>query len=292
MRTTRFRRSLAAGASAVIAAAGLAALAPTAQAAPGDEMIYDCELSLLGIQPFKTVATTNLPDQVERGSNTRVRFRATVKAADNIRSTALLLFGPEVSGTATVNVSIGGQSVTANATIPRTAIPATPDTELVLDVAGNAAWTPKGKGNQEVRLEGYEANLVFHKADNSTVELPVPCAANAETDTVIDTVRVVPPSVKNSNTRVKANYKKKAKRVVANVTVKSAGNAAKGKVRVVLKKGKKNAAKPRVVKLNKNGKKKLVFKNVRAKGQYRVLVNYQGNKNTKKSKRVVKFRVR
>lgn len=292
MRIARFRRSLAAGASAALVTAGLAALAPAAHAAPGDEMIYDCELSLLGTQPFTTVASTNLSDEVERGSKTRVRFQATVRAADNIRNTALVLFGPEVSGTAKVDVSIGGQSVTADATIPRTEIPDTPDTELVLDVSGRVAWTPKGKGNQEVHLTGYEANLVFHKEDGSTAELPVPCTANAETDTLIDTVKVVPPSVKKSNIKVKANYKKKAKRVVTNVTVRSAGKPAKGKVRVVLKKGKKNVAKPRLVKLNKKGKKKLVFKKVRAKGKYRVIVNYRGNKNTKKSKKVVKFRVR
>lgn len=306
MRTSRFRQSLAAGASVAIAAAGLAAFAPTATAASGD-MTFDCTFSLLGVKPTKTVADTNLPEKVELGKEINVGFTATVSAPDDIRSTAIYLYGKEVEGTATVDTTVGADKVPATATVPRTTIPETENTELVINVAGSGKWKPTALGKQEVKLTGYTASLSFPQPTGAPKTLQVPCVPNAATSTLIDTVEVVPAAtptptptpeppaadVQKTETSAKVKYKKKAKKVVTKVQVANEDDtAASGDVKVILKKGKKKVGKAQTVTLNKKGKKKVVFKKVAGKGKYTLIAKYKGSDESKKSMTKVKFKIK
>lgn len=282
------RRTLATTASVAIASAGLAALAPTASAV-SEEMNFDCTVSILGVKTFKTLADTNLPDSVEQGKKVKVGFTATVTAPDDIRGSAAYLYGSKVEGTADIDVTIGSDSVKATTDLPLSDVPASG--EWPLQVAGSGTWTPSTVGSQEVRLNGYTANLSFPQAGGTAKTLAVPCEVNKDTNNVVDTVEVTPSTVQATKTTGTVKYKKKAKKVVAKVQVTNAdGTAAAGDVQAVLKQGKKKV-KTKVA-LNKKGKKKIVFTKVAKKGKYTLVLKYKGSDSSTKSKRTVKFRVR
>lgn len=93
----------------------------------------------------------------------------------------------------------------------------------------------------------------------------------------------------------KASVKKKAKKVVIKVKVKSAnGQTPDGKVKLVVKKGKKKVLK-KAVTVNKKGVAKLVIKGKKfkkmKKGKYKVNANYTGSSNFNKSKAKAKFKI-
>lgn len=289
MRITPIRRALAAGASVAIAAAGLAAFAPAANAAE-TSLKFNCAASILENQEFGFDADITLPETVEAGQKVNASFTGSVSVNDVVRSTAYaFLNGRFLEGTAAITGKFGADAIQMDAVVPKAAIPAETGA-MSLPTNGSGSWTATTVGAQDVTIDGFTAPLVMTNKDGVESPIAVTCVAKAP-ETVVGTVEVTKASVQATKTTAKVKVNKKAKKAVATVKVVNADkSAAKGKVKLVLKKGKKAVAK-RTVKLNKKGVKKVAFKKLK-KGKYTLVVKYQGNKVSKKSKRTKKFRVR
>lgn len=287
MRNTPIRRVLAAGVSAAIAAAGLAALAPAAQAAQIN-LDFTCSASILSDQQFKLDADFKAPTYVLPGHEIKVSFAGDVIVPDSTRGAAYaFLGGRALEGGATVNGTFGSQEVSLEATLPRTEIPAEAGS-FAVPVSGGATFEAAELGAYDLKVSGFTAPLTMTKADGTTTPVEVTCKADAP-DTVVTTVNVV-DEIPQQATATTAKVKVVKKTAKATVKVVNADkSAAKGKVKLTLKKGKKVVAKKTVT--LKKGQKVVTFKKL-AKGKYSLLAQYQGDAASKKSKKKVTFRVR
>lgn len=292
MRNTSIRRAFAAGASVAVAAAGLAALAPAAQAATVN-LEFNCSASILQDQKFQLEADFSAPKYLLPGQAADISFSGNVVVPNGTRAAAyVILDGRALEGSATVAGTFAGEDVTMVATLPRTEIPSTTG-PMSVPASGAASFETPGLGAHDLTVSGFTAPLTMTKSDGSTDTVEVTCTATAPA-TVIATVNVVeeiPEEVTVQATKTTAKVKVTKKKAKATVKVANADkSAAKGKVKLTLKKGKKVVAK-KTVKLNKKGKKAVTFKKLK-KGKYSLLAQYQGNATSKKSKKKVTFRVR
>ena len=293
MRTILLRRAAALGASAALAVGGLAALSPAATAA-STSLKFNCSASILKDQEFVLDVEIELPESVNVGDAVESSFSGTVSAPESVRSAAYgLLQGRALGGTAVVKGSFGGQAIELAADVPRTDIPSA-GPGMSLAVAGGGKWVAKEVGTHDVTIPGFTAALVMTKADDSTTNLAVNCEAKAP-DAVVGTVKVTKAmgKAKSVTTVKKAKFAKKKKRINVTAQVRTADKkAAKGKVKVTLKQGKKTVKVIKGKKLNKKGIAKVNFTKITKKGKYKVIVQYQGNKNLKKSKKNRVIRVK
>lgn len=282
------KRAAAVGAASLVAGA----LVTVPASAASGTLNYTCPVyDGLAQVPVTVVVDTEAPDTLAPGASSGpINGSATVTVsgswADILRGMA-----DSMEGTATVETSLNGAAPVATAmTITPLTVPATGD--IVLEATGQLAPVTAGAaGTSNVFAAGnFNADVTLKKAGAADSAIALPCTLDAGQDSTIDTIKSVAAKAA-TKTNVKAKYAKKKKQVKANITVKAGKKAAKGKVNVVLKKGKKTVAK-RTVKLNKLGKKVVTFKKIRAKGQYRVIANYKGNKKFEKSRGVAKVRVR
>lgn len=299
MRTNLFRRAAAASASAALAVTGLAALAPAANAVDTEVSLkFNCSASILQDQEFVFDATVSGPESVRAGEDVEISFDGTVTAPPTVRGAAYsLLNGRFLEGTADVQGTFGTEAITLGATVPRTEISGTAGDSLILPVTGGTTFTATEVGVQDVTIPGFTADLIMTKADDSTSPLEVTCEAK-DPSAVAGTVTVEPgevtPAKVASTTKIKkAKFAKKKKRINVTAQVRTADKkAAKGKVKVTLKKGKKTVKVIKGKKLNKKGIAKVKFNKIAKKGKYKVIVQYQGNKQTKKSKKNAVVRVK
>ncbi|WP_104105839.1 DUF6801 domain-containing protein [Nocardioides sp. 616] len=315
MRNSSLRRSLAAGASIAVAAAGFAAFAPSATAASGN-ITFNCNLDIGGglVVPsdFTTVADTNLPASVALGSSTPVAFTSTITVPATTADAARNLLGDTVAGTASIATTINGAAAPATAPVPTTSLGAA-GTPLVLSIAGSgtANYVADTAGTKVVKVPNYTAALVFTNSGSTAAGTPVAvsCTAATGADTTVDTFTVtdpnapVPtptptptpaPAAQDTTTKVvKATYKKKAKKLVTLVQVRNEDKtAAAGDVKLVLKKGNKKIGKTVTVTLNKKGKATNVFTKISKKGKYTLKANYKGADLSKRSKTTYTIKIK
>ncbi|WP_114422141.1 hypothetical protein [Nocardioides houyundeii] len=311
MRNSSLRRSLAAGASIAVAAAGFAAFAPSASAASAS-VTYNC--TLLGgflTSNFTTVSDTNVPATVALGSSTPIGFSATITVPAATAGTARAL-GDKVAGTASIATTINGVAAPASATIPSTPLGTAGDLVLTISGSGTANYVADTAGVKTIKAPSYTADLVFtNSSTGGTTPVDVNCTAATGADTTVDTFTVTDPNapaptptptptptpapaVQASTTKVlKANYKKKAKKLVTRVQVRNEDKtAAAGDVKLVLKKGNKKVGKTVTVTLNKKGKAKHVFTKISKKGKYTLKANYKGADLSKRSKTTYTIKIK
>ncbi|WP_235735416.1 Ig-like domain repeat protein [Nocardioides alcanivorans] len=134
----------------------------------------------------------------------------------------------------------------------------------------------------------------FTLAVGSAATIPCTLATPAEFNVPV-TAAPQPPAPKavKTSSKATAKYAKKAKKATIKIKVKAASGTPNGKVKIVVKAGKKKVV-AKNVKVNKKGVAKLVLKKakLKKKGKYKVNAVYQGNKQFKKSKTNVNFKVK
>ncbi|WP_162599910.1 hypothetical protein [Nocardioides solisilvae] len=189
MHSSVLRRTLAAGASLAVAGAGIAALGSSATAQSAS-LSYDCLLLGSIESTFTTVADTDLPAQVTVGSTTPVQVTATITVPEGTANAARGL-GTSVSGTATINATIGGVATPATVTVPATSTGASGP--LVLNVSGalDAPYVADAAGNKIVEADSYTANLTFTGGAFDPFNVGVTCESPDSQDTTVDTFTVV-----------------------------------------------------------------------------------------------------
>lgn len=301
MTTTHHRRFLATASALAVSAAGLAALAPAATAAPVDAQ-FTCDVSIIKNVVFDVTVDLALPTGATQGKPADIGVAAVVTAPGTVRYSAYTSLGGRfVSGPASIQAKVGSQAVTWDASVARTAISGTFGDKLVLDVAGRSTLVPAGAGAQAVTVTGFTADLQLEKADGSTTSAEATCRA-VEPAPVLGTLQVAPapvpapekpapaPAVVASKVTAKVKVAKKSRKATVSTTVKAGKKAARGKVRITVKRG-KTKVKSVTVDLNRKGAAKKSFTKLK-KGRYTATVSFRGNSTTKKSSKVVRFRVK
>lgn len=290
MFTTPKMRTLAAGSALALAAAGSAMLASPATAAESGLLNYTCNFPVLG---DRTVTGKHvIDDSVVYGGTVGVSSDITIP--EDVRAGLHdLLLAREVAGSITNQAKAANLlDIAVEQVIPKTAVPSSGTMTLTarggVDTTPYVAAAPAGASiniglNDRADAPEIEAELFTYTAEGTEAgPLPVPCELIDGQNLAIGDVAVVQAKTK---TAAKLAYKKKAKKMVAKVTLdaRQSGATVDGTVKFTLKRGKKTVGN-KTVELKANEKAKAVFKKVKKSGKYKVVAKYVGTDNFVKSK--------
>ena len=187
---TRLRRGAAAGISFSVAALGLAAVAPAAQAAA--TVTYSCTSQFYNADIALTI-DTNAPAKVYVGDKADVVVTATGALPSNLAGDAYGSGYRSFDGTVTAKASIGTTNLDVPHSIPRTTIPnQTPPTPATFTATSGALpFAPTAPGVVDVKVGDLTAALTFYSDTSTPVSLTLNCTAPPGQPAVVDTVAVV-----------------------------------------------------------------------------------------------------
>lgn len=225
-----------------------------------------------------TYETTGLPTVVRAGDSVSIDWAmkalpgiVPVAASANITVAAkLLVNGAEVDASGTHTVAFAASEPIALPNVKASV--KTPATTIDVKVS-----------SVEIKVTNY--NMTF------------PCTLAEPADLGSHTVDAEPKpetpapaaKVKANLKNVKANYAKKKKVLTVKAAVKGSKGTATGQVKIQIKKGKKTV-RTVTVKLNKKGAFNKKIKKIKGKGKFKVVIQYQGDKNYKTAKATKQFR--
>lgn len=264
-------RKLAAVSTLALTAAGLTAVAPTANAV---SPTVNLTCNALGSDfTFTGVFDTNLPTSTTYGKKSAYKLSATLTIPQDLSSLAAsVLEAKYAQGDATFKV--GG--VDLKVALAKT--PVDGSKPLALPISGNGSFAANKVGAHKIVVGNGVANVKFVKADGSV--LPLDNIACTQAGALADTITVAKASTKSV-----AKVATKGGKGKATITVKGQ-NGTKATGKVAIKIGKKSFA-GKV----KNGKATIKVKGLK-KGKNKVVVNYKGDANHKPSKKTSTVKVK
>lgn len=171
--------------------------APSADAATSAPLDYNCEATVFGsVIPqgiWTATVTSDQPASVEVGASIPApNISAAVTTSDSAANTLRGLGETNVSGTSVAGYTLGGESRTANLTIPNTPVPAAGKLTTTASGSGQAETAPATPGTIDVKVGDFTANIQTYKGTTPDLVLPVKCTLVAGQNTSLGTIAVVP----------------------------------------------------------------------------------------------------
>ena len=280
-RTPAFRKLAAGSAALALAAAGSAALASPAVAATSQTLNYTCVSPSLG--EFPVTAVHEFGETAVYGGELPVTTTLTLSAQT---VGGLNFFGIKaIDGTAVGTAAMDGATITADETIPKTAVPASGTMDLVAEgVANTGAAGGTATAGETVPLalvDTANAEIVaqLYTWDAEDQRSPAATQASCELADGQDlTIGMVSVTQAASATVAKLAYKAKTGKVVSTAVVDSPDSEAApvGDVKLVLKRNGTKVDSATVA--LKDGMAKMATE-AKKSGNYKLVAKYLGNTN-------------